>query len=249
MNSSIAVIPEIVSVTLRQLLGRRRAILLLLLATVPILLAILFRLADVHRIGAFTAGIMDAVALTMLLPLVAILFGTAAFGSEIDDGTAVYLLAKPIGRWAIVLAKLIAAVAVTLILTVASAGIAGAIALQPYGEEGAEAARGFMAAMAVGSVCYVTLFMALSLFTRRALVVAIAYWLIWEGLLSSLLAGIANLSVRQYALGVAGGFYKLSANEARVAPSTALTLAIVLVVVATVVAIWKLMRFELPGGD
>ena len=67
MNSSLSVIPEIVSVTLRQLLGRRRAILLLLLATVPILLAILFRLADVHRIGAFTAGIMDAVALTMLL--------------------------------------------------------------------------------------------------------------------------------------------------------------------------------------
>ena len=53
-----------------------------------------------------------------------------------------------------------------------------------------------------GSACYVSLFLALSLFTRRALVIGIGYMLVWEGALSVMLPGIANLSIRQYALGV-----------------------------------------------
>ena len=36
------------------------------------------------------------------MPLVALIFGTAAIGSEIEDGTAVYLIVKPIPRWRIV---------------------------------------------------------------------------------------------------------------------------------------------------
>jgi hypothetical protein len=38
-------------------------------------------------------------------------------------------------------------------------------------------------------------------------------------------------------------------DEARLSPSTALPLAVILVVVALVVATWRLMRFELPGGS
>jgi ABC-2 type transport system permease protein len=102
--------------------------------------------------------------------------------------------------------------------------------------------------MALGSVCYATLFLALSLFTRRALVIGIGYMLIWEGGLSSLLPGIANLSIRQYSLGVADAFFQLHHDPARLAPGTALTLAVILVVVALVVASWRLMRFELSGG-
>ena len=66
--------------------------------------------------------------------------------------------------------------------------------------------------MVVGSLCYVALFLALSLFTRRALVIGIGYSLVWEGALSSLLPGIANLSVRQYALGAGDGFYQLTSG-------------------------------------
>ena len=35
------------------------------------------------------------------MPLVALIVGTAAIGSEIEDGTAVYLMVKPIPRWKI----------------------------------------------------------------------------------------------------------------------------------------------------
>jgi ABC-2 type transport system permease protein len=244
---SLAAIPEITMVTLRQLLGRRRTILLLLLSAVPVLLALTFRAADAEGVEDFALGVLNGVGLTLLLPIVAVLFGTGSFGAEIEDGTVVYLLAKPISRWTTVLAKLIAAVGMTAALTIASVFVAGAIDLGWQGEAGAEATRAFMAAMAVGSICYVSVFLALSLFTRRALLIGFAYVLVWEGALSSLLPGIANLSIRQYALGIASALWNVG-ESARLSPATALELATVVVVAATVVATLRLMRFELSGG-
>jgi ABC-2 type transport system permease protein len=250
VTGSIAAIPEILRITIRQLLGRRRALLVVLLSAVPILLAVLIRAANGSGgdVDNFAVGILDAIALTLLLPLVAILFATAAFGAEIEDGTIVYLLAKPVARWAIVVAKLIAAFVPTAALTTAAALLAGAIAIGSKGQAGIDATVGFAAAMIVGSACYCAFFMALSLFTRRALIVGIGYWVVWEIGLSTLLPGISNLSIRQYALGAASVFYKLSVDEARVGPSTALPLAAILIVAAVGLSVWRLGRFELPGG-
>jgi ABC-2 type transport system permease protein len=86
------------------------------------------------------------------------------------------------------------------------------------------------------------------LFTRRALVIGIGYMLVWEGALSLLLPGIANLSIRQYSIGAASAIFKLPLAQSQLSATTAFTLAIVLVVVALLIATWKLMRFELPGG-
>ena len=45
---------------------------------------------------------LDGLVVRIVLPLVALVFGTAALGSELEDGTAVHLLTKPIRRWPIV---------------------------------------------------------------------------------------------------------------------------------------------------
>jgi hypothetical protein len=73
--------------------------------------------------------------------------------------------------------------------------------------------------------------------------------LVWEGALSFILTGIANLSIRQYALGASKTVYELPLQEARLSAETAWILASVLVIVALLIATWKLMRFELPGGS
>lgn len=239
---------EIVRVTARQMLGRRRTLLLVLLAALPPLLALVYRAADQMDVRLFTREVFDSVSLTIVLPLAAVLFGAGAFGAELDEGTILYLLAKPISRWVIVLAKVCAAAGLALAMTVTSVVVAGAIELIPAGSDGVAATQAYVAAMVVGSLCYVALFTALSLFTRRALAIGIGYSLVWEGALSSLLPGIANLSIRQYALGVAGWFAQLHKEPARLSPETAFTLASILIVVALVVATRRLMRFELSGG-
>jgi ABC-2 type transport system permease protein len=245
---SIAAIPEIARVTFRQLLGRRRTLLLILLAALPVLLAVAFRVAGQTDIERFSHRVFDTITVTILLPLVAILFGSGAFGAEIDDGTIVYLLAKPVPRWVVILAKALSAMVLAVALTAASAGLSGVIDLVPAGSDGVLATEAQVLAMVVGSVCYVALFLALSLFTRRALVIGIGYMLVWEGALSVLLPGIANLSIRQYAMGAASAIYKVPEDTVRLSSDTAFLLAGVLVVAALAIATWRLMRFELPGG-
>ncbi len=244
-----AAIPEIAKVTLRQLLGRRRTLLLVLLAALPVLLAVAFRLADQTDVERFTRRIFDTISMTILLPLVAILFGSGAFGSEIDDGTIVYLLAKPVPRWILVAAKALSAMAVAILLTGVSTVLAGFIDLLPAGNDGVLATEAQVLAVVVGSACYVSLFLALSLFTRRALVIGIGYMLVWEGALSFMLPGIANLSIRQYSLGAAKAIYQLPVQEARLSAETGFLLAGVLVAVSLSLAVWRLMRFELHGGS
>jgi ABC-2 type transport system permease protein len=247
-SRSVALIPTIAMVTLRQLLGRRRALLLLFFASVPVLIALLYRAAGADDIDGFVGGVLLVLCLNLILPIVAVLFGTAAFGAEIEDGTIVYLMAKPVSRWAIVAAKLAAAAGLTAALTAGSVVIASAIAIVPLGERGLQATEVFAAAMVVGSICYVALFVALSLFTRRSLLIGFGYVMVWEAMLSNLLPGIANLSIRQYSLGVGQLFYDLEPDLARLEPGTAVPLSVILVVAATLLATRRLMRFEISGS-
>ena len=244
----MGVVLEIARVTVRQLLGRRRTLLLLLLAALPILLAVAFRGANDTNLQRFVRSDFDTVTLTVLLPLVAILFGSGAFGAELEDGTIVYLLAKPVPRALVVLAKALSVVILSIALTGISTAAAGLIDLAPRGESGIQATEAMVVAVVVGSACYGCLFLAVSLFTRRALVIGIGYMLVWEGALSFMLPGIANLSIRQYSLGAAMAVYKLPVQEARLSSDTAFILAGILLVAALAVSTWRLMRFELPGG-
>ena len=249
MSASVSVLPEIVRITFRQLLGRRRTILLVLLAALPVLLALIFRLANETDIYRYTRRVFDTVSLTIVLPLSAVLFGTGAFGAENDEGTILYLLAKPVSRWIIVAAKGLAAALLTMALSAGSVLLAGVVELLPAGSDGLSVTEAQVVAMIVGSLCYVALFVPLSLFTRRALVIGIGYTLVWEGALSDLLPGIANLSIRQYALGAADGVFRLHADASRLSSTTAFILAAVLIVAGFAVATWRLRHFELAGSS
>jgi ABC-2 type transport system permease protein len=240
---------EIWRATIRQLLGRRRTILMVLLCLVPVMLAVAFRAAEETSVSRFTRVVFDLLYIPILLPLVAILFGTGAFGAEIEDGTIVYLMAKPLPRVVIVLAKAASAASVAVLLTVGSVALSAVVELLPAGPEGPATALAYAAAMVVGCLCYSFVFLTLSLFTRRALVIGIGYMLVWEAGLSSWEPGIANLSIRQYAVGVADAFTQLHADPSRLAPNTALTLAAIVIVAALGLATWRLMRFELPGSS
>jgi ABC-2 type transport system permease protein len=249
MSGSIRAVPEVLRITLRQLLGRRRTLLLLLLAGLPAVGALIFRLFNQTDIHDFTEQAFDPIALSAVLPLTALLFGTGAFGSEQDDGTILYLLSKPVSRAALVLAKFLAAAGLTVAMTIGSVALAGAILLLPQGSRGISTTEAYVASMIVGSFAYTALFVVISLFTRRALILGIGYVLVWETTLSQTQPGIANFSVRQYALGAADAIERLHVEAARLSPTSACVLAGAMIVLALSLAIWRLQRFELPGGD
>ncbi len=245
-------IAEIARITARQLLGRRRTVLLLLVAAIPILMAAVFRIAGASSAEAvkdFTDGVFVGLAVTLLMPLVALIFGTTAFGAEIEDGTVVYLLAKPIPRRTIVLTKWLVAAIIATVLSAAATFLAGWLGLAGT-PAGMDIAIGYTVAVAAGSVIYVAAFVALSLVTSRALVAGLLYILVWEGALASSFPGIRFLSIRQYTLAIAdaagvGGRITGDTLE----PVTAVLLSAVVVVVALIIAIRRLSAFQIPQSD
>jgi ABC-2 type transport system permease protein len=240
----IAALP-ITGVTLRGLLGRRRTVLMLLLVGLPVLVALLVRIAGSD---AEADRILDPMIVRTILPLVALVFGTAALGAELEDGTAVYLIVKPIPRWRIVAAKMLVAAGLTVALIMPSTVLTGVLA-SGTGSGSLATTFAYALAASIGGAAYACAFVALSAFTGRALIIGLAYTLIWEGVLAGLLEGTRFLSIRQATLGIAAG---LSEPPFGVTPlEFPLSVAIIAVVLvgSVVLGSLRLARFEIRGAD
>jgi len=239
----MSVMAPLIEVTLRGLLGRRRTILLALLAGLPVLMALLIKVSggrpDSDRI-------LDTLVVRTVMPLVALIIGTAAIGSEIDDGTAVYLIIKPIPRSRIALSKILVAAGLTAAMII-PAVLLTALLLGSRNDT-ATTVVGFTVACLVGGSAYAAAFVTLSLFTSRALLLGLAYVLIWEGVLSGLLEGTKFLSIRQATLGVAAAFGVHVPGDP-LAPGVSVAVLIVVLAVAFALGSWRLARFEIRGGD
>lgn len=237
----------IAGITLRQLLSRRRTLLLLLLGGVLVLVAGVFRLAgDELRALPFTAQLLSNLGLGTLMPLVALLFGTGAIGAEIEDGTATFLLAKPISRWTVVITKLAVAAGCSAALTCGPMLLAGLIGAGGLGDG---LVLGMVAGAAIGSLLYCSVFVALSLITSRALVFGLAYVLIWEGLLAGLFAGTRTFSIRQQTLAFADAIGSIPRTilDVPLDLAPAVVVGAIVLVGGTLVAIRRLGAFEISG--
>ncbi|MBA2720790.1 MAG: ABC transporter permease [Chloroflexi bacterium] len=234
------------SVTARSLLGRRRTILMLLLAGAPVLLGLLVQLGSGPRPRALVPT-LDGVLITSVLPLVALVFGTASLGSELDDGTAVHMLTKPVPRWAIVLPKLAVAGGLTALMLFPSTILAGVLIGGTAPDEMA-VTFAFALAVLIGSFVYSAIFVALSAATSRGLVIGLGYSLLWEGLLSGALPGTQIVSVREYLRGIVSVIAPPETLES-VVGGTGFVLAAVAIVVVTIVAALRLARYEIRAAE
>ncbi len=239
----------LVRLTSRGLLGRRRSLGVLVLVGAPVLVAgILAFSGGLGDPATLALDVFSTITLGLVVPLAALILGTAALGTEIDDGTIVYLLVKPVPRRTVVLAAMLVAGGATMALTVAAALVSGVLIL-------GGAAPGLLAGMVLGtllaSVLYVAVFVALSVYTGRALLVGLGYVIVWEGLVTPLLVGTRILSIREYALSVVtalGGLATDATDPGGVELPVAILLSIVVLLLAFVLASRRLGRFEVTDG-
>jgi ABC-2 type transport system permease protein len=233
------------ALTLRQVLGRRRTLVMGLFAAIPVLIAVVFQLtAGNEPKQEFAAeGIGAGLVLSVVLPFIALVLGTAVVGAEIDDGTLVYVLSKPESRATILVTKLVVAFLATAIPVVGAALLGCAIAVA--GEPQAGILPGFALAAAAGAFAYCCLFVLLSVLTGRALIVGLVYVFVWEGLVTGLFQGTRNYSVRECAFAIADHFADVPEYEASIDVFPSLAIVAVIAVVAVVLAIRRLERFEL----
>jgi ABC-2 type transport system permease protein len=89
---------------------------------------------------------------------------------------------------------------------------------------------------------------ALSLITSRALIIGLAYVVVWEGVVAALFSGTRALSVRQHTLAVSEAFGGTgAADSAELGLAFALAVAALVTGAAVVLAIRRLQTVELRG--
>lgn len=237
-------IATLASLTIRALVNRRRTLLLALVGALLVLIAFLSSLGEPSPDDALstTGRILAQIGIGVVLPLVAVVIGTAAVGSELEDGTIVHLLAKPISRPLLTAVKLVAAW-LTVVGIVAPAMAVAAL----VGSGDVPLAVAAVVATVVGGLEYTALFLALSLVTGRALVIGLAYVVIWEGVVAGLFEGTRILSVRQHTLAIADAIRGDDVVPAQLDAVPAIIAAALITVLATVLAARRLARVELRG--
>jgi ABC-2 type transport system permease protein len=235
MNATVA------SLTRRSLLGRKRTLVLLLLPLALLGLCTLARVLaglDDHIArqldGPLAPHLLGAFGLAILMPLLSLIAGTGSIGPEIDEGSIVYLLAKPLNRYSIVLTKLAVAIGVVIAFGVVPVGLAGVVLT---GEVGRITLAYTVGALASG-IAYCAGFLLLAVVTRNAVVIGLIYALIWESLVGGLVPGAQALSVQQWSLAVVRAVLGDSADRLRVDSAVGLGSGLVLLVLVTLAATW-----------
>ncbi|MCX4824293.1 ABC transporter permease subunit [Streptomyces sp. NBC_01142] len=236
--------PTVARLTYRAVLGRRRAAILFVLPGLLLLIAVAVRAFNGVD-DQVAADVLGGFAIATMVPLIGVIAGTGSIGPEIDDGSIVYLLAKPVKRPTIIFTKLIVAIAVTMAFSAVPTFIAGFI----LNGNGQQVAIAYTVAALVASIAYSALFLLLGTVSRHAVVIGLVYALVWETLFGSLVPGARTLSVQQWSLSLA----ERIAGEGLIGSDVGLPLAVALLAGVTVVATWyagqKLRVLKLAGEE
>ncbi|KJK56352.1 ABC transporter permease [Saccharothrix sp. ST-888] len=238
MNRTVA------RLTVRGLLGRRRGVLLLVVPALLLVISVIARGADVDK-HDLAVNILGTLSLGTLVPILGLVVGTGVIATEIDDGSIVYLLAKPLPRWKIITTKLAVAIVTTWVFAAIPTLLAGLII---YGTKD-NLAVAFTLGTLVSGAAYSAVFLLLGVVTRHAVVAGLAYALVWESLVGNFVSGAKTLSVQQWGLSVAKAVAADGSLTAPVALGVAIPLLIVITVAATVFASVRLAGMTLASEE
>ncbi|MFI5709132.1 ABC transporter permease [Kribbella sp. NPDC051620] len=222
MNATIA------RLTMATLFGHRRGLLLFILPGVLLALCLLLALT-LDDSADFSISLLQLFGLAVIVPLVSLLAATGALSSEIDDGSIVYLLSKPIKRSTIILTKALVAIAVIFVLGAVPMFVAGLI-LDVHDPQTAVA---FGIGSLVAGIAYTAIFIALSVISGNAVTIGLIYALLWEGVMGQYVDGAKTLSVQQWSLAVIN---KLT-DHADVDSAVKLPIATILLLAVTIIGL------------
>ena len=232
MNATVA------RLTSRAILGRRRALLLLLLPLALLVICIFARVLAGAGDDALAVELLNGFGLAVLMPLLALIAGTGSIGPEIDDGSIVYLLAKPLRRSTIVVTKLLVALGIVTLFGAVPVVVGGVIMTGELGD----VALGYGVGTLVAGVAYCAVFLLLAVVSRNAVVIGLLYALIWESLIGQIVPGAQALSIQQWSLAITEGVVGADAEVLGVDSAVSVPIAVVLLLLVTLGGTWYASR-------
>ena len=257
--------PTVAWITTRATLGRRRALLFAIPAVVLILVTAVLK-ASHPPSRPWPSHVLGTFGFSVLLPLTALIIGSSVLGAEIDDGSAIHLLATPVRRSSVIVTKFLVATGLTIIFAAVPELIGALISgggsteqVVKFTQNGPPVftpgtlisntsfAVGLFVGALVCAVIYNAIFIMVSAATTRAIAVGLLYVLVWEALLSNFVSGARLLSVSHYGLGIANGIAHDSSLNAGLSVATSVVMGVIVTVAALVLAVNLLSGFTLKG--
>ncbi|OWK45370.1 ABC transporter permease subunit [Fimbriiglobus ruber] len=143
---------------------------------------------------SFSRWVVFTMHLGFLMPLFTLAFASAAIGSEREGRTLIWLLTRPLPRWAVYLAKFLGVLPWSV---VASCGgfVVLCLAGGPYG---ARALVTYWPAILAGTIAFSALFHLVGTLFRRPAVVGLVYVFFFEMLVANLPGSLKQLSLNYY---------------------------------------------------
>jgi ABC-2 type transport system permease protein len=189
------------AMTLRQLLARKKAIVLVLISLFPAALGLIARFFAAPYPNTPFLNTVPNLFNSFLVQVLALFYGASVMRDAIEDRTAVFILTTPTSRRQYVLGAYAALVVNLLLLlelaVVAAfltwgAGLPGPFSGGPvFGPE----CLSLMKAVAVGVAIYAAAFMLLGLYTRHSAVVGVVYYIVFEGFLATVPGPARRLAI------------------------------------------------------
>lgn len=176
--------------------------------------------------------------LGLIVPVIALVLGSAALGNWVDDETLVYVWLRPVRRSTIAVAAILASATVAIPVIVASMGVMAALASR--GDGGVIA--GTIISTGLGGLAYTALFVAVGLLIRRALLWGLVYVFIWEFFVARAGAGAARLSINSYATSILADLSGIEIRLADRATGTSYIVLSAIIAVAGAFTTWRLSR-------
>jgi ABC-2 type transport system permease protein len=204
----------LVLLSLRRLLwssGTLMVVLPLAVCVIWLLRARYDRMAEKGIDAAFIAFSRDFVIgayVSFIVPICALVFGTAGVGGDREDGTLLFLLIRPVPRALLLAAKFSATLPLTLCLVAAGFYIHCRLA----GEAGRWAFELYLPALLGMTLAYVGLFQLFAVSIRHSTIAALVYGIFIELLLGNVPGIIKRVAISYfgrvliYAAGAADGF-------------------------------------------
>lgn len=163
--------------------------------------------------------------LALYVPVTALVFATAVLGEMVEDGTLVYLWARPVRRFDLTLAAFLASLTITLPCVLVPMA-AFALVLDPD----PALLAGTLVASGLSALAHTALFVGLGARAPRALLWGLAYIAVWENLVGSLGANLARTSLRLHANSLLRAVADARPVDFAVSASTAVTVLLLVTV-------------------
>lgn len=212
---------------------------LIALGVVAVLVAFVIAQSDPASPTQAGASLINVYGLTILVPVVTLVFASAALGDLVDDQTLVYLWLRPTARWLLAAAAFTAALVVAAPVAIVPLVLA-AVVVDNTGGLVAGATLG----AALGVAGYTGVFVALGLMARRALAWGLLYILIWEGFVARAGTSSSQLSIQYYSRSALGQLADVSLRLSGASMTTALLIPVAVAIVGIAVTTHRLRRIS-----